>query len=217
MPERSNDDWLAALRAEGDGRDAALTELRAYLVRSAFFYFRRHSSELRGWGDAELQQLAEDAAQDALVTLLAKLDSFRGEARFLTWAAKFGINYALLVMRRRRWRDVSLDGVPDGWETPPAEAVARDGWAQPELAARREEIFQAMRDAVRHDLTEKQRRVFDFVLIKGVNADALADRLGMTSGALHKLTHDARRKLRKSLEARGYTVAEILEAFARPG
>lgn len=214
---RTNQQWLAALSSTGDERDEALTELRGHLVQSAYFYFRRHSGELRGWGPDELGQLAEDAAQDALMTLLAKLDTFRGEARFLTWAAKFGVNYALLAMRRRQWRDVSLDAIPDGWQAPAAEAVSRDGWAQPELAARREEIYQALRDTALHDLTEKQLRVFNFVLLQGVNNEVVADYLGMGPGALHKMTYDARRKLKAGLERRGFSVAEILEAFARPG
>ena len=214
---RTNQQWLAALNSTGAERDEALIDLREHLVRSAFFYFRRHSRELRGWGSDELQQLAEDAAQDALITLLAKLATFRGEARFLTWAAKFGVYFALLVMRRRQWRDVSLDAIPDGWQTPAKEAVSRDGWAQPELAGRREEIYQAIRETARKDLTEKQRLVFNFVILHGVNNEIVADHLGMGPGALHKMTHDARRKLKTGLERRGFSVAEILETFARPG
>lgn len=218
MGERSNDDWLDALRAsDHEARDAALVELREYLLRSAFFYFQRHSGELRNWPSSELRALAEDAAQDALLTLISKLDTFRGDARFLTWAAKFGVNYALLVLRRRQWRDVSLDTLPDGWDTAPINAVALDGWTQPELAARRKEIYEALRRAAVRDLTEKQRLVFNYVLLHGVNVEVVADRWGMTSGALHKLTHDARRKLRKALESHGFTMDEILEAFARPG
>jgi RNA polymerase sigma-70 factor (ECF subfamily) len=214
---RTNEEWLFALRSDGEDRDTALADVRAYLVRSAFFYFRRHAGELRNWGPEELQALAEDAAQDALVTLLAKLDTFRGEARFLTWAAKFGVNYALLVMRRRQWRDVSLDAIPDNWEAPPAEAVSKDGWAQPELAAQREEIYRALQETVERDLTAKQRQVFNYVLLHGVNVEVVAEHFGMTSGALHKLTHDARRKLRKGLGERGFTVSEILQAFAPAG
>lgn len=147
----------------------------------------------------------------------AKLQSFRGESAFPTWASKFGVGMALATLRKRQWRDVSLDRLPDGWGQPPETAISKDGWQQPELAAQRHEIWRAIQEVVSNDLTEKQRQVFNYILIHGVNAMVVADRLDMTPGAVYKLTHDARRKLLAALERRGLSKEEILSAFATPG
>ncbi len=216
MTKRTNEEWLAALRTKSPEQEA-VAELREALLKSAFFYLRRHSRELKGWGLDELRELAQDAAQESTLKVLDKLDSFRGEARFLTWASKFGVASALVSTRLRQWRDVSLDALPDGWEEPPVQAISKDGWTQPEVAAQREEIYNVLRETVRQNLTERQRQVFNYVLLQGVSAEVVAERLGVTAGALYKLTHDARRKLKKALESRGFTARDILAAFANPG
>ena len=99
---RSNQGWIEALSSLSPAQDAALADLRAVLLRSAFFYLRRHSRELKNWGSAEIEALAEDAAQEACLQVLNKLDTFRGEARFLTWACKFGVGCALVTLRKRQ-------------------------------------------------------------------------------------------------------------------
>lgn len=217
MQARSNDEWLDDLRSGEPIQGAALADLREFLRRSAFFYLRRHRGELKELAEDELDALAEDAAQEATVAVLAKLDSFRGEARFLTWASKFGVGCALISLRKRQWRDLSLDRLPDGWEEPADVAISKDGWEHPELATRRREIWEVLREAAREDLTEKQRTAFNYILIHGVNAEVVADRLGISAGALYKLTHDARRKFKKALERRGFSTEEIFSAFANPG
>ena len=217
LRKRSNEAWLDALRSEGPEESGAIADLTELLRRSAFFYLRRHSHELKDLAPEEIEALAEDAAQEALMAVLLKLDTFRGEAAFTTWASKFGVGMALSTLRKRQWRDVSLDRLPDAWEQPGSVPVSKDGWQQPELAAERQEIWLAIRDVVENDLTEKQRQVFSYVLVHGVNAMVVAQRMGMTSGAVYKLTHDARRKLLVALEKRGLSKAEIISAFAAPG
>lgn len=214
---RTNSDWLADLRSEGSARDAAIADLRAWLQRSALFYLRRQTRERNRLDADEIGAMAEDAAQDATLAVIAKLDSFRGEARFLTWASKFGIACAIGLLRKRRWRDVPLDTLPSGWDSAPEVAVSRDGWGHPELAAQRNEIWAVLRDVARDDLTDKQRQAFSFMIVHGVEIDVVASHLGTTPGALYKLTHDARRKFKKALERRGLTADEILRAFANPG
>ena len=217
LSTRTNDEWLQDLRAAGEPHDAALADLRESLRQSALFCLRRHAHEVRDFSADDIAAMAEDAAQEAIVALLERLDAFRGEARFLTWASKFGIGYATILLRKRQWRDVSLDRLPDGWDAPAEVAIAQDGWAHPELAAQRQEIWQIMQAAVREDLTEKQRLVFNYILIHGVSTEVVAPQLGITPGALYKLTHDARRKFRKALERRGLSMDEVLTAFANPG
>ena len=99
MIERTNQEWLAALR--GPGRDEALADLRAFLMRGLRYALANQSNVT----EADL----EDFAQEALLKILAGLDSFRGESRFTTWAQKIAVRVALTELRRHRWRDVSLD------------------------------------------------------------------------------------------------------------
>jgi RNA polymerase sigma-70 factor (ECF subfamily) len=217
LKDRDDSQWLSDLRSGGIAREEAVADLREWMRRSAFFYLRRHSHELRDLAADEIEALAEDAAQDAALSVLAKLDAFRGEARFLAWASKFGIGCAMLITRKRQWRDLSLDRLPDGWDESPQVAISKDGWEHPELAAQRHEVWEVLRQVAREDLTEKQRLAFNYILIHGVKAEVVAERLGMTAGALYKLTHDARRKFKKALERRGLSKDEILKAFSNLG
>jgi RNA polymerase sigma-70 factor (ECF subfamily) len=214
---RTNDEWLHELRSDGGLQAEALADLREYLRYAALFYLRRRGEGLRDVSFDEIEALAEDSAQEGLVAVLEKLDTFRGEARFLTWAGKFSVGRAIMSLRRRQWRDASLDRVPDGWTGPAFDAVSTDGWDHPELAARRQEIWQVIREVANNDLTDLQRQAFIYILVEGAPAQIAAERLGMTPNALYKLTHDARRKLKKSLEQRGWSVEEILSAFAATG
>lgn len=214
---RTNEQWLAELRLDGPGQAGALADLRECLRRAAFFYLRRHSGELKDLAAEEFAALAEDAAQEAAVSVLAKLDAYRGEARFLTWAAKFGIGCALAATRRRHWRDASLDRLPDARSELNAAAVSRNGWERPELAAQRQEMWGIMQQVARDDLTDRQRFAFNQILIHGTDGQLVAARLGISRGALYKLLHDARRKFQTALERRGLSRDEILKAFANPG
>lgn len=214
LRKRSNEEWLHGLGA-GDSQEAdAVVDLTGILRRVAFFYLRRHSQELKDLAPEEIDALAEDAAQEAVMAVCMKLQGFRGESAFLTWASKFAVWKAMATLRKRQWHDISLDRLADGWGQPTETAIAKDGWQQPELAAQRQEVWQAIREAVENDLTEKQRLIFGYILIHGVNAIVVADHLGMSRGAVYKLTHDARRKLLVALKHRGYSKEETISAFA---
>jgi RNA polymerase sigma-70 factor (ECF subfamily) len=214
MPERSNAEWLEALRAADGPQAQALADLRAHLERSALFYIRRRLGPGRRVASDQIESLAEDVAQEALLQALHNLASFRGEARFLTWASAIAVGVAMTSLRRRRWRDVSLDRMPDGWQAPASRATAGGAWEHPQLAAQRAEIWSVIQEVVQRDLTERQRDVLNLVVIHGVDAHEVAERLGVSAGALYKLTHDARRKLKAGLAARGFSVAEMLSAFS---
>lgn len=217
LRRRSNEEWLSALDPHGPEDAGVLADLTELLRRAAFFYLRRHSRELKDYAAEEIDALAEDAAQEAVMAVRMKLATFRGESAFPTWASKFAVGKAMATLRKRQWRDVSLDRLPDGWDQPAETAIARDGWQQPELAAERQEVWRAIREAVKDDLTEKQRQVLNYVLIQGVNVVVVAERLGVSPGAVYKLTHDARRKLLVALEKRGWSKEQILSAFATSG
>jgi RNA polymerase sigma factor (sigma-70 family) len=214
MPDRTNADWLEALRRPDAPDPEALAALRAHLERSALFAIRRRLSSAHGVASDEIDSLAEDSAQEALLLALDNLGSFRGEARFVTWAAAIAVGVAMSALRRQLWRDVSLEHMPDGWHEPASSAAASSGWEHPDLAAQRTEIWSVIKEVVQRDLTDRQRQVLNLVVINGVDADEVAERLGVSSGALYKLTHDARRKLKAGLLARGFSAHEILQAFS---
>jgi RNA polymerase sigma-70 factor (ECF subfamily) len=214
MADRANDQWLADLRASGTQQAEAIEDLRRALERAALFYVRRRAPGLRGAATDELEALAQDAAQEATLQVLDKLDSFRGESRFLTWASAIAVGRAMTALRRRLWQDVSLDRGPDGWQEPADVAVSGNGWEHPDLAAQRREMWEVIRDVVGRELTQRQRDVLNQVVLNGANAEEVAEQMGTSAGALYKMTHDARRKLKAGLLKRGYTTQEILDAFA---
>lgn len=113
MKTRTNTEWLHDLKSSGPEQARAIEDLRAYLLRAAQYSLNRQRSELGGLPPAELEQLAEDCAQDALVAILKHLDEFRWESKFTTWAYKFAVNIALNAGRREIWKHVSLDQLLD--------------------------------------------------------------------------------------------------------
>jgi len=204
--DREAELWLKRLRATGPERDVALTDLHALLLRAARFEVgRRHagSTHLRG-GDQD--DLAQQSADDALVAVLGKLDSFRGDSRFTTWAAKFAILEASVKARRRAWQHREITLEPEAW-TRLAPAVAA---ADPDEAERLRAIAAAIREA----LSPHQREILVAIALNDVPIDVLAERRNTTRGAIYKTLHDGRRKLRSSLLARGFGSGAYAEAAA---
>jgi RNA polymerase sigma-70 factor (ECF subfamily) len=190
--------WLTALRSTGPRHDAAVARLHELLLRAARFEVSRRRAALAHVRGEELDDLAVQAADDALAAVLAKLDDFRGASRFTTWAYKFALLEAGVRLRRRAWqeREVVLD--PEAW---PRVADPAQG---PDEQVQRHELMGAVAEAIEDALTERQRQVLVAIALNGVPIDVLAERLGTTRGALYKTLHDARRKLRSELERKGF-------------
>ena len=170
-------------------RRSPCARLHALLLRAARFEIAR-----RDVPHGERDDLALQAADDALVAILAKLDTFRGASRFTTWAYKFALLEAAVKARRRAWqrREITIDD--EAW----GRIAVRGG---DQLETR--ELLAAIAAAVPRCLTEHQRRVLTALALDGVPVDVLAERLGTTRGALYKTLHDARRRLRAELEKEG--------------
>ena len=185
-------DWPAALRATGPERERAIGELHRLMLRAARFELGRRRAALSHVRGEELDDIATQAANDALMAVLSKLDDFRGDSRFTTWAYKFALVEAGVKLRRRAWqhREVVLDD--DAWP-----AVV-DNWASADDQVQQSETIEALRDALA-TLTERQRQVFVALALNEVPIDVLAERLDTTRGALYKVLHDARRKLREEM------------------
>ena len=192
--------WQDALAPGAAGRDEALARLHALLLRAARFEVARRRGALGGATGSELDDLAHQAADDALVAILRKLSDFRGESRFETWAYKFAILEAAMRVRRHAWRgrDVRLDD--EQWP------LVSDDAPGPDRRAESDELLGAIARAIREQLTDRQREVLVAVAIEGVPIDVLAERRGTTRGALYKTLHDARRRLRAHLASAGFEV-----------
>ncbi|WP_310961501.1 RNA polymerase sigma factor [Nocardioides terrisoli] len=188
-------DWLGCLSGSGPVRDDAIRHLHALLVRAARHQVSR-MSEARRLGTVTCEGIVQAAADEATVSVLARLSTFEGRSRFTTWAYKFGILHAAVEVRRTAWRgrDVALSSVP--------EPVARDMSPEEYVGAR--SLSAALARAMSEVLTPHQRRVAVALLVEGVPIDVLADRLGTNRNALYKTLHDARKRLRVELAAQGY-------------
>jgi RNA polymerase sigma-70 factor (ECF subfamily) len=196
----ANRSWLADLRGGPAVRAEALAELHALLLGGARFELHRRRATLGHVPRGSLDDLANQAADDALATILTKLSSFRGASRFTTWAYRFVLFEAGVKARRRAWqgREIAFDDH--------ARLTARDAGPSPQSTVESSEFLRALGVAVQTALTPHQREVFAALAFNGVPIDVLAERRNTTRGALYKTLHDARRKLRTALAAAGQAV-----------
>jgi RNA polymerase sigma-70 factor (ECF subfamily) len=200
LPDADSQAWVSALRSAGHDYDRALAELHALLLRGARFEVNRRRGAVPRLSQGDVDDLAVQAADDALVAVLAKLNTYRGASRFTTWVYKFALYEAAVKVRRRSWQNREVPLEPESW---PAMA---DHSAGPDEDVETGELLGAVRDAVDDALTPHQREVLVALAINGVPIDVLAERLNTTRGALYKTLHDARRKLRAELAGEGLSV-----------
>jgi RNA polymerase sigma-70 factor (ECF subfamily) len=193
-PELTVDD----LRPGAPGREHAIADLHELLLRAARFELGRRRAALSHVRGEELEDLATQAADDALMAVLAKLDDYRGASRFTTWAYKFALLEAGVRLRRRAWQGREVVLAPESW---PGFV---DGHMSAHDEIERTEAFHALRDSIGSALTQHQREVFVALALNEIPIDVLAERLSTTRGALYKTLHDARRKLRLELSERGF-------------
>ncbi len=215
MKQRTNEEWLHDLRARGPEQQAAINDLRDYLLRAVLYFFSQNPGDLYHLAREEIEQVAEDLAQDALLTVLNHLDEFRGESKFTTWAYRSAINMSLVEARRQRWKNVSLDQLLSNTEVPDFQFEDENS-TDPELAARQQEIWNVLREVIDQELTPRQREILNALAFEDVPMDLVTERFHTNRNAVYKMLHDARSKLKKSLEERGFAVGDILDAF-EPG
>jgi RNA polymerase sigma-70 factor, ECF subfamily len=201
IAERSNEEWLAALR--GPEKEAALADLRVLLVRG----LRAAMRGRMGGADPSV----EDFVQEALLKILGNLDSFRGESRFTVWAHKICVRTAFAEMRRSRWRDVSLEDVID--RQGEGALASSDPIMDPERATAKSIMLADFQRYMEEDLTEKQR-VALLALLGGMPLDAIADRMDTNRNALYKLLYDARNRLKRRMQAERLSAEDMLGVFA---
>lgn len=206
---RDNETWLLDLRAGGARREAALVDLRAVLVRALPQGMSRWMSP----ENPEFEPFIEDTAQETLLRVLNGLDSFEGRSQFTTWVYKISVRVALNELRRRRWRDVSLEGLmeDEADDSAPRQFASSD--PGPERVAERADILRRVQQIIAEELTERQRAAMQAINMQGVPMEVVARRMGTNRNALYKLLHDARLRLKHRLEREGLPPRELLEMF----
>ena len=201
-PDAESRAWVRDLQGSGPGRDEAVARLHELLLRAARFEVNRRRATLPHLRGNDHEDLAVQSADDALVAVLSKLDSYRGDSKFTTWVYKFALLEAAVKLRRRAWQGRELPLQPEAWPLYPSDRPS------PELSAERRELFDELQNGISNELTPHQRDVLVATTLNGVPIDVLAERLNTTRGALYKTLHDARNRLRVHLATKGMMISE---------
>ncbi len=214
--DRTDEDWLTDLAADGPQREGALSDLRAYLHHGLYASLRAGRSDLASRDAGDVRQITEDFTQESLLKILEKLSTFRRESRFMTWAMKIAVRTAISQLRRAAYRDLSLDDLDArgvSLRLPPDASVHPQQAPDPQREAERQEVLAALNDAIETELSDRQRAALRATAFDGVPIEVMADLMGSNRNALYKMMHDARRRLRDRLIMRGYTSEGIAALF----
>ena len=209
MSNRTNDQWLSDLRAEGEARESALEDLHTIILRGLPFALSRWLSP----ANPQFDSLTEEVAQETLLRVLDQLHTFEGRSQFTTWVHKIAIRIALTELRRKRWQDSSLDEMVDNEEIPVSPAILEDSSATPEQSAERTDMMERIRRVIDEELTERQRSALIMLGMQGMPMEEAARQLNTNRNALYKLLHDARLRLKQRLHTEGLDAQEVLAAF----
>jgi RNA polymerase sigma-70 factor, ECF subfamily len=212
MIDRTNEEWIADLKSEGDQKEAALADLRAVIASGLPYALSNYLSP----DNPQFQSLAQEVTQDTLLRVLDHLDTFEGRSRFTTWVHKIAVRIALTELRRRRWRDFSLDSlIEENEEGVSFPSLMIDPSPNPDTLTQQSDMMMRVGRLINEELTEKQRQAMVATAIEGVPLEEVARRMDMNRNALYKLLHDARLRLKKRLANEGLTVDDVWAAFDR--
>jgi RNA polymerase sigma-70 factor (ECF subfamily) len=205
-PDAESRAWVVGLGTEGARGEDARRRLHELLLRAARFEINRRRGSFPHVRGGDLDDLAHQAAGDAMLAILKKLDTYRGDSRFTTWAYKFALLEAAVKLRRRAWQGREIPVTPEHW------AVLEATELSPATSAESRELLASLSTALETELSPHQREVLVAIALNGVPIDVLAERLSTTRGALYKTVHDARKKLRTHLAYQGLRFTAEIEA-----
>jgi RNA polymerase sigma-70 factor, ECF subfamily len=208
---RTNEEWLEELRISGPRRDTALDDLRAILANG----LRRGLVSQVDPSMPEFESLVDDFVQETLLKILDNLDSFAGRSLFTTWANKIALNIALTELRRKRWRDASLQQLTESDEGEYTPSFIADSAPQPEESAERREMLAYVVRLINDELTDRQRTALTATLVHGKPLSEVAYMMNSNQNAMYKLLFDARRRLKERLTEDGLTPEDVIATFAR--
>jgi RNA polymerase sigma-70 factor (ECF subfamily) len=212
MIDRSNEEWLAELKSDGLDKEAALADLRAVILKSLPYALSNYLSP----DNPQFKSLADEVTQDTLLRVLDHLDTFEGRSRFTTWVQKIAVRIALTELRRRRWRDYSLDSlVEENEEGVSFPSLMIDPAPNPDTLTQQSDMLLQVGRLINEELTEKQRQAIVATAIEGVPLEEVARRMNMKRNALYKLLHDARLRLKNRMADEGLTTEDVWAVFDR--
>jgi RNA polymerase sigma-70 factor (ECF subfamily) len=209
MTTRTNEAWLADLRSSGTIYEEAITDLRDVIQKGLPYALTRWLSS-----DSPLfEPLVEEVTQETVLRVLDQLNTFEGRSLFTTWVHKIAIRIALTELRRKRWRDASLDEMTENEDAPPPPGLLADPQASPETSAERADMLVRVRRILEEELTTKQREALVLLGLQDMPMEEAAKRMKTNRNALYKLLHDARLRLKRRLALEDISPQDLLSAF----
>jgi len=209
MSPRTNEAWLSDLRSNGPERDAALEDLRLIIQKGLPYALSRWLSP----DQPHFGPLVDEVTQETLLRVLDQLDTFEGRSQFTTWVHKIAVRIALTELRRKRWRDTSLDELTENEDLPPPPGLLADSTAGPETSAERADMLVRVRRIIDEELTERQREALILLGVQDMPMEDAARKLKTNRNALYKLLHDARLRLKRRLSMEDISPHEVLTLF----
>lgn len=209
MTTRTNEAWLTDLRSSGEAREAALEDLRSIIHKGLPYALSRWLSP----DQPQFNSLVDEVTQETLLRVLDQLDSFEGRSQFTTWVHKIAVRIALTELRRKRWRDASLDELTENEDLPPPPGLLADPQAGPETSAERADMIVRVRRIIDEELTERQRQALLLLGVQDMPMEDAARKLKTNRNALYKLLHDARLRLKNRLSMEDINAHEVLALF----
>lgn len=209
MTARTNEAWLSDLRTNGEIRSKALEDLRVVIQRGLPYALSRWLSP----DQPQFGALVEEVTQETLLRVLDQLNTFEGRSQFTTWVHKIAVRIALTELRRKRWRDSSLDELTENEDAPPPPGLLADSQAGPEISAERGDMLSRVRRIIEEELTDRQRQALILLGVQDMPIEDAARRLKTNRNALYKLLHDARLRLRTRLAKEEIAPHEVLALF----
>jgi RNA polymerase sigma-70 factor (ECF subfamily) len=199
---RDNETWLVHLEEGNPNQQLALSDLRLSLLRglAGALSSRSYVNE----------SFLEDAVQEALILILTRIEQFEGRSQFMTWATSIAIRVAMSKLRRKQWKELSLDAEIKAGHFEFEDIDETN--SNPEFHWTRSSVLQKLYTVIENELTEKQRIAL-LAELKGMPQDEIAKQLNSNRNAVYKLTHDARKRLKNGLELAGFEIADIYSAF----
>ena len=206
---RSNDEWRRDLKESGPAQEAALADLRAIIARGLPYALSKWLSP----SDPQFDALVDETVQETLLRVLAYLDTFEGRSKFTTWVNKIAVRIAITELRRRRWKDTSLEDLLEEDNALEGLSLMAEPGPSPEVLTARSELLNQLKRVILEELTDKQRKALVAILVHGMTVEEVATRMEMLPNALYKLLHDARLRLKRRMIENGLDPQDVLASF----
>jgi len=197
---RTNEEWISAIKPPPE--DVAILQLRTFLVKGL-------KASLYKYVDRDLNDFVEDIAQDSLLKILDKYDTFRGDSKFTTWAMKIAVREGYSELRKKKYEDISLEQY-SSYDPDEKEAVEIEhDQAGPDQVTHESMMLNKVQTMMDEELTEKQKKVIQLLMIDQIPMTVVSEMMDSNRNAIYKLVHDARMKLKNRLEIEGINPEDI--------